>query len=222
MIDRNVERMNLRLIPLLLGAVIAVAPCAWGETPDQPAPSATNSKAEAEKPKKKRRGLFGLFKRKAAEAEPAKAEKKDEGDSSERRRNTFVTKKDKVPFYRWGPIQAGGPDRHLEGELLVVVVKDDGEWADIVLDTGETGVVPSDELRKAKASDFPVQVVKKTPKRKVKSKPSKAVVVFEKVPAPPLPELEDFDLGDLEMPPIIDVADNPLLFPPILPEDIPE
>ena len=218
MIDPNVELMNLRLISLFLGAVVAVAPIAWGEPADQAAPTTKNVKAKAEKSGEKRGGFFGLFKRKSEKTKPAVDEVKEEGDSSDRRRKTFVTKSDRVPFYRWGPIQPGGPDRFLGDELLVVVVKEDGEWTEIRLDNGETGVVASDELRKAKASDFPVPIVKKKPK----AKPSKSVVVFENVPAPPLPELEAFDLGDLELPPLIDVTDNPLLFPPVLPEDLPE
>ncbi len=197
--------------------MIAGAPCAWGDPAESSASSTKTAKTESKKTEKKRRGLFGFFKRKPVAAKSASAKKQGEEESSERRRKTFVTTQDRVPFYRWGPIQVGGPDRFLADKLLVVVVKEDKGWTEIVLDNGEKGVVPSDQLRKAKASDFPVQVAKKKPK----AKPSKEVVVFENVPAPPLPELEAFDLGELEQPVVIDVMDNPLLFPAVLPEDLP-
>ena len=85
-------------------------------------------------------------------AESAMTEKPERPDDWEDR---FVVKEEAVPFYEFGPSQAGGPDMDLVSGMVVKEVKRErGGWAQVQLEGGRTGYIDASALRPAEKNDF--------------------------------------------------------------------
>ncbi len=142
-----------------------------------------DSKPAAEQPsgKKKRSRLF--FKRKADRSARQAAVKTPSGSKTDAkdgangigekkkssvpgtrksgaaRADQFVITKNFVGFYKKGPMQQRKPDEELLNGTLVTVMRMRKGWTDVRLKSGEEGCVSTDFLRKAMASDFPVEEI---------------------------------------------------------------
>ncbi len=69
----------------------------------------------------------------------------------------YVTIEEDVKFFRDGPLQIRPADRILAKGSIVRLVYERRGWSDVVLESGDFGTVATEVLRKAKASDFPVE-----------------------------------------------------------------
>jgi uncharacterized protein YgiM (DUF1202 family) len=67
----------------------------------------------------------------------------------------FVVKVEKTYFYHIGPAQASGPDLQLfKGQRLTVIKRDFG-YSQVVLDDGQSGYVPTEDLTPAPPDSTP-------------------------------------------------------------------
>jgi hypothetical protein len=126
-----------------------------------------------------------------------------------------VVTEDEVDCYRDGPLQVQAPEHVLsEGDLVSVVVWRKS-WCDVQLESGEIGVVATDQIRKAKASDLPVEELAIEALENLDRIAGAAISaddipLLEPVLHPPLPEA---DTGMDGLP--LDPGTSPLLLPPL-------
>lgn len=71
--------------------------------------------------------------------------------------DVFVVTEDETRLYEDGPLQPHPTDLKLDAGAIVSIVKWRRGWSDVRLESGEFGTIATDLLRKAKASDFPVE-----------------------------------------------------------------
>ena len=85
-------------------------------------------------------------------AEEAAADKPERPDDWQER---FVVQEKSVPFYEFGPSQAGGPDMDLVSGMVVKELRRErGGWAQVQLEGGRTGYIDAAALRPAEKTDF--------------------------------------------------------------------
>ncbi|CAN5305773.1 hypothetical protein BH23VER1_BH23VER1_33520 [soil metagenome] len=125
----------------------------------------------------------------------------------------FVVIEEGAKFYRDGPLQIRPPDRRLGKGAIVQLVNERRGWSDVVLESGDFGTIGTDSLRKAKASDFPVEEIVVTPADGTDSVASVSRgKTLDDVPVVPLaaPDLPtQGEIDDLEQ------FASPLLLPPL-------
>lgn len=61
----------------------------------------------------------------------------------------FIVTAETTPFYRYGPQQAQGPDRQLEKDTLVTVIRHAFGYSKVRLTDGQQGFVANDDLVRA-------------------------------------------------------------------------
>jgi hypothetical protein len=114
----------------------------------------------------------------------------------ENRRAFFAVTAEKTPFYRYGPLQARGPDRELPRDTLLTVIRRSFGFSTVRLADGQQGFVASDDIARA-PQRLIVQMDTEEPDRSSELPPPPPV----KLPvADPSPEFEPTPLPQPLMP----------------------
>lgn len=114
----------------------------------------------------------------------------------------YIVIEDDVAAYAYGPSQAHDPEDHLPKGMVVSVKRSGKFWTEITTPTGRNFTIGSDQIRKARETDFaPPPVI-------ASSLPAGEIIPmqdFDPSPPPNLPETtpqRNLDLPDLILPPL--------------------